>query len=751
MDLVLRAGPDNDGAYFLDRDGTLFHHVLNYLRDGAHKFVPPDDIMEKRELAREAEALGIIGLVDFIKNDYKGAPIPSNEEARATTVQKTQLGTGQERLYDDITRVVAALTAFDKVAITVISRSGQWTKSQAGPGSKSGSLDAVPRNQSVCSFMLAEEDPKEASMLVIKDMREDERTCLHPLALCVNDWHVAYAGAPLVSWTGHKLGAFCLLDRTPREPSHAESQLICNFANLVVQEMERSILLQLPQVSLPDMAAFQDSADAPDFSAGDLRKERMREALDEIVVLLQVEENLAESIILWSNQTWTTVTGSQVQPPAKWPGKTEVTFQWDDAEVDAMKATQRQRSLRLGDWLTMDESMLESIGKDLRNALASDEPWECCVPTAKLLAKKRGVVTSSRAPVVCRFVPVDLPLDVNATVVRPVPEKRDGRAGEPLGSCAFLTMMLIEDGEVLAPSKSDRYINSSPTSSSTRTQATLESVLPFKDVRVMSLLEDGEFGKTFYGLLMGCPVMMKLQEHPHRKASTVTERLHLQHPNLVQTFRFLQKDKFDGWGSPDESVLETWMVQEWCELGTLEKVCLTSRTDTSGYQEALAIVSDIARAGKYLHQNDIIHGDMLPRNVFLKRQLSRRGFVCKLCATGLGKSLDEQATSASMRSCIAHLPPEVFKSNGQITKKADIYALGIILWELVKGEHPFSDQPMQQVVQAVAAGMTPQLPGETPGEIRMLHDRCTRNNPHERPSFEELVKALAKAKSGLGL
>ena len=62
--------PGEDGSYFIDRDGTHFRHILNYLRTG--KLVLPDDKVVRKELLNEAEFYRIDGILDELKaNPFK--------------------------------------------------------------------------------------------------------------------------------------------------------------------------------------------------------------------------------------------------------------------------------------------------------------------------------------------------------------------------------------------------------------------------------------------------------------------------------------------------------------------------------------------------------------------------------------------------------------------------------------------------------------------------------------------------------
>ena len=89
--------PGEDGSYFIDRDGTHFRHILNYLRTG--KLVLPDDKVVRKELLSEAEFYQIDGILDELKaKPFKDSEILSSEQ-RETLVD--WLKDSRESLSDD--------------------------------------------------------------------------------------------------------------------------------------------------------------------------------------------------------------------------------------------------------------------------------------------------------------------------------------------------------------------------------------------------------------------------------------------------------------------------------------------------------------------------------------------------------------------------------------------------------------------------------------------------------------------------
>jgi serine/threonine protein kinase len=113
----------------------------------------------------------------------------------------------------------------------------------------------------------------------------------------------------------------------------------------------------------------------------------------------------------------------------------------------------------------------------------------------------------------------------------------------------------------------------------------------------------------------------------------------------------------------------------------------------------LLCLLDIARGLEYLHSCSIVHGDLKPQNVLLKTAgTDRRGYVCKLGDFGLSRMLQETETHVNTGSygTVTHAAPELL-SEGRLTKSSDVFAFGMLLWELVTGDRLFPDMHTTQV------------------------------------------------------
>ena len=225
------------------------------------------------------------------------------------------------------------------------------------------------------------------------------------------------------------------------------------------------------------------------------------------------------------------------------------------------------------------------------------------------------------------------------------------------------------------------------------------------------------------------------------------------HPNLVQAFDFFMRDcesELPGKSSSKSSRKEIWIVQEWCDRGTLNGYCDVPRTSGLGLRQAKNILCDISTGCEYLHSKDIIHGDLTSNNVLLKSRDStgppELDFVCKVCDFGLARVLEEGVSTllTSQLGTVSHMPPELIRlENKRLTKKADIYALGILLYQVLLGRLPFAGMVATQIIVFIASGERLQLDETVPEDVRQIFMDCTTAEPEGRPTAEDLVQYFA--------
>lgn len=157
-----------------------------------------------------------------------------DEEARLAALHRLDvLDTAPEKPFERIVQLVRKMIGVPMATVTLVDRDRQWFKARLGL-----SYTETPRDDSICTHTISNLSP-----LVIPDLAEDPRFADLP---CVNGPEPiqAYLGIPLVSSDRHALGALCAMDRTPREFTGEQIEILSEFALLVVDWLEMRRMAQ---------------------------------------------------------------------------------------------------------------------------------------------------------------------------------------------------------------------------------------------------------------------------------------------------------------------------------------------------------------------------------------------------------------------------------------------------------------------------------------------------------------------------
>ena len=116
--------------------------------------------------------------------------------------------------------------------------------------------------------------------------------------------------------------------------------------------------------------------------------------------------------------------------------------------------------------------------------------------------------------------------------------------------------------------------------------------------------------------------------------------------------------------------------------------------------EAVRITSEVASALDYAHRHDVIHRDIKPENILLHEgQALVADFGIALAASGAGAT---RMTETGMSLGTPHyMSPEQAMGERDITARSDVYALGVVLYEMLVGEPPFNGPTAQAIVAQV--------------------------------------------------
>ncbi|MBN9419669.1 hypothetical protein ABS71_05565 [bacterium SCN 62-11] len=161
-------------------------------------------------------------------------PIAENEAERLLALEELgQLDTPAEERFDRLTRLARDHFDVPYSMITMLDRDRQWIKSCQG-----ATVSESPREMSFCNYAIMQE-----GVFTIPDMKKDARFTEHPLVVGPEQIRF-YAGIPVHTACGHRIGTLCILDDQPRQMSVAQAQGLRDFGALVESELQRQRLAQ---------------------------------------------------------------------------------------------------------------------------------------------------------------------------------------------------------------------------------------------------------------------------------------------------------------------------------------------------------------------------------------------------------------------------------------------------------------------------------------------------------------------------
>ena len=208
----------------------------------------------------------------------------------------------------------------------------------------------------------------------------------------------------------------------------------------------------------------------------------------------------------------------------------------------------------------------------------------------------------------------------------------------------------------------------------------------------------------------------------------------LNHPNILTIHELGEAD-----GSP-------YLAVEWMSGGALSD----RERRTLSADEFIELALPIADALGAAHAHGIVHRDLKPSNVLI----SADGRV-KLADFGLAKLRDpdrDATRTAGVVGTVAYMSPEQ-ASGGEVGPASDVFAFGILAYELLTGERPFSaDHPVGVLAAIVRGRHTPtseKRPDLAPALVAVV-DRCLQPAPADRfDNGGTLAAALREARSNL--
>ncbi len=246
--------------------------------------------------------------------------------------------------------------------------------------------------------------------------------------------------------------------------------------------------------------------------------------------------------------------------------------------------------------------------------------------------------------------------------------------------------------------------------------------------KILGLVGRGQFGKVFAAIERTSGTLVALKELKATQFSTssflreLNFLVTLDHSNIV-TCRALEHRQNN-----------RYIVMDYCEGGTLRNLLHNSGQLT--LNQSLSLVIDILSGLKFAHDRGIIHRDLKPENILLK--VGDCFWTAHISDFGIAK-LHQEIKQGVMgdTGSPAYMAPEQFY--GQYSYSCDLYAVGVILFELVVGERPFFGMPKELL--AAHLNQPAIIPHNVPFLLRSAIAKSLQKMPHRR--FQNAAQMLA--------
>lgn len=263
--------------------------------------------------------------------------------------------------------------------------------------------------------------------------------------------------------------------------------------------------------------------------------------------------------------------------------------------------------------------------------------------------------------------------------------------------------------------------------------STAQSAAPqIGDYRILSKIGQGGLAEIYKGLQTSLQreIAIKVLSAEYAHDSEIVARFEreslmiarLNHPNIVQVIdKGVQGGRY-------------YFVMEYVDGADFKTIMQNPNVDL---RVKIEMIIQVCKALDFAHKNGVIHRDIKPANILVDRQGTAK--IADFGIAQLRAQKDLEVTSSDViMGTIAYMSPEQKFSSANVTKATDIYALGIILYEICCGKKPEGRFKLPSEVNP-----------KVPRAIDSIITTCLAESPSDRfPSATALKDALLKAFSG---
>ena len=265
--------------------------------------------------------------------------------------------------------------------------------------------------------------------------------------------------------------------------------------------------------------------------------------------------------------------------------------------------------------------------------------------------------------------------------------------------------------------------------------------------QIIKSIGQGGMAKIYlaYQPSVGREVAIKVMSSPLQHDESFVKRFsqevqviaHLQHPQIIPVYDFAEQDDL------------IYIVMAYMRGGTLAERIERAQNGLPDH-ETIRLFDLICEGLHYAHEKGILHRDLKPNNILMDE--NNHPYIADF---GLAKLTEGkiELTNTMMTGTAAYMAPEIAQS-GKSTKRADIYALGIILFEMLTGRLPFQGETPYKMLSAHIHQPVPNIREfrpDLPESAQAVIEQALAKNPVNRfATAPELANALKQALNSSG-
>ena len=261
------------------------------------------------------------------------------------------------------------------------------------------------------------------------------------------------------------------------------------------------------------------------------------------------------------------------------------------------------------------------------------------------------------------------------------------------------------------------------------------------DFNVIELLGKGSFGRVkkvkhkktgkVYAIKEIEKKEIKLRKMVEQVKNELKIMYSLNHPNIVKLYSHFEDD------------FSIYLIMEYAENGHLYSYLMKSPKKRLPEEEAQRFISQLVAAVEYIHLRSIIHRDIKPENILIDSKMN-----VKLCDFGWSNFERAPLKRTTFCGTLDYLAPEMLLAGHEHDSSVDIWAVGVLIYEICSGNSPFSfglndDKPeTEKRVRSniLDVKFTPS-PAFFSQSCKDLIARILKKNPKERPSIKEIQES----------